>query len=49
MTARRATAWRPRYRVVGVIASPADLNRAMRMRTPPDLFEVRLDCLAKIT
>jgi len=49
MTARRATAGRPRYRVVGVIASPADLNRAMRMRTPPDLFEVRLDCLAKIT
>jgi 3-dehydroquinate dehydratase-1 len=48
MTARRATAERPRRRVVGVIASRADLNRAMRMRRPPDLFEVRLDCLANI-
>lgn len=48
MTARRATAERPRCRVVGVIASRADLNRAMRMRRPPDLFEVRLDCLANI-
>jgi 3-dehydroquinate dehydratase-1 len=45
MTARRATAERLRYRIVGVIASRADLNRAMRMRRPPDLFEVRLDCL----
>lgn len=48
MTVRRATAERPRCRVVGVIASPADLNRAIRMRNPPDLFEVRLDCLAGI-
>jgi 3-dehydroquinate dehydratase-1 len=48
MTARRATAERPRCRVVGVIASPADLNRAIRIRRPPDLFEVRLDCLANI-
>jgi 3-dehydroquinate dehydratase-1 len=48
MTARGATAQRPRYRVVGVIASPADLNRIIRMRAPPDLFEVRLDCLANV-
>jgi 3-dehydroquinate dehydratase I len=48
MTARRATAERLRPRVVGVIASRADLNRAMRMRRPPDLFEVRLDCLVRI-
>jgi 3-dehydroquinate dehydratase-1 len=48
MTVRRATAERPRCRVVGVIASRADLNRAMLMRRPPDLFEVRLDCLVRI-
>jgi len=48
MTARRATAERLRRRVVGVIASRADLNRAMRIRRPPDLFEVRLDCLVRI-
>jgi 3-dehydroquinate dehydratase-1 len=28
---------------VGVIFSHADLQRALRMRRPPDLFEVRLD------
>jgi 3-dehydroquinate dehydratase I len=48
MTVRRATAERPRCRVVGVIASRADLNRAMLMRRPPDLFELRLDCLVRI-
>jgi 3-dehydroquinate dehydratase-1 len=48
MTARRATAERLRPRIVGVIASRADLNRAMRMRRPPDLFEVRLDCLVHL-
>jgi 3-dehydroquinate dehydratase-1 len=48
MTVRRATAKRPHCRVVGVIASRADLNRAMLMRRPPDLFEVRLDCLVRI-
>jgi 3-dehydroquinate dehydratase-1 len=31
-----------------VIASRADLNCAMRMRKPPDLFEVRLDRLAPV-
>jgi 3-dehydroquinate dehydratase I len=35
-------------RVVGVIASRADLERALRMRKPPDLFELRLDRLACI-
>ena len=44
MIARRSTKRRPR--VVGVIASRTDLDRAVRMRRPPDLFELRLDCLA---
>ena len=43
MTARRSIKRRPR--VVGVIASRADLARAIRMRRPPDLFELRLDRL----
>ena len=30
-------------KIVGVISSPADLRRALRMRHPPDLFELRLD------
>ena len=34
-----------RRQIVGVIASPADLEVALRMRRPPDLFELRLDCL----
>lgn len=33
-------------KVVGVIFSRADLQRALRMRKPPDLFEVRLDRFA---
>ena len=33
-------------RIVGVIASSADLNRVTRLRNLPDLFELRLDCLA---
>ena len=37
-----------RPRVVGVIASRADLHRALGMRKPPDLFELRLDCLADV-
>jgi 3-dehydroquinate dehydratase type I len=32
-------------RIVGVIFSRADLQRALRMRNPPDLFELRLDGL----
>ncbi|PZR73184.1 MAG: hypothetical protein DLM73_11340 [Chthoniobacterales bacterium] len=31
--------------IVGVIFSAADLKRAVRMRNPPDLFELRLDAL----
>jgi 3-dehydroquinate dehydratase len=33
---------------VGVIASPADLNIAIEMREPPDLFELRLDRLVRV-
>lgn len=32
-------------KIVGVISSRADLQRALRMRRAPDLFELRLDCL----
>ena len=46
MTARRSIQRRPR--VVGVIASRADLDRAVRMRRPPDLFELRLDHLVGV-
>ncbi len=46
MTARSSATQRPC--VVGVIASRADLGRALRMRKPPDLFELRLDRLAGI-
>jgi 3-dehydroquinate dehydratase I len=34
-----------RRKIVGVIFSPADLDRALRLRKPPDLFELRLDRL----
>ena len=44
MSARRSI--KRRSRLVGVIASRADLGRALRMRRPPDLFELRLDRLA---
>ena len=46
MTGRRSTKRHPR--VVGVIASCDDLEQALRMRRPPDLFELRLDRLAGI-
>ena len=46
MTATNSTRIRPR--VVGVIASGADLDCALQMRTRPDLFELRLDRLADI-
>jgi 3-dehydroquinate dehydratase-1 len=32
-----------RAKIAGVISSRADLDRALRLRTPPDLFELRLD------
>ena len=46
MTARSSATQRPR--VVGVIASRVDLDQALRMPKPPDLFELRLDRLAGI-
>ena len=46
MSTRRALNGRTRPRIVAVIASRADLARALRMRRPPDLFELRLDSLA---
>ena len=46
MTASSSAQIRPR--VVGVIASRADLDCALQLRTPPDLFELRLDRLADI-
>jgi 3-dehydroquinate dehydratase-1 len=46
MTARSLATERPR--VVGVITARADLGRALGMRKPPDLFELRLDHLAGI-
>ena len=46
MMAGHSTERRPR--VVGVIASRDDLERAVRMRRPPDLFELRLDRLASM-
>jgi 3-dehydroquinate dehydratase-1 len=46
MTAHRSI--NPRPQLVGVIASPVDLKRALRIRTPPDLFELRLDRLARV-
>ena len=36
---------RPSQKIVGVIFSVADLQRALRMRRPPDLLELRLDGL----
>ncbi len=37
--------WEQRTSLVGVIASPSDLARALRLRRPPDFFELRLDSL----
>jgi 3-dehydroquinate dehydratase I len=46
--ARSSATDHTRPRVVGVIMSQADLDLAIRMRKPPDLFELRLDHLAGI-
>jgi len=35
----------PAPQIVGVIFSLSDFHRALRMRQPPDLFELRLDAL----
>jgi 3-dehydroquinate dehydratase I len=48
VTARSSAKGRLRPRVVGVITSHADLDFAIRMREPPDLFELRLDRLVRI-
>jgi 3-dehydroquinate dehydratase I len=37
-----------RHLVAGVISSPTDLNVAVRMVEPPDLFELRLDRLVRV-
>lgn len=47
MIARNSTTPRLRHRVVGVITSPAELDLAIRMGDPPDLFELRLDRLVR--
>jgi 3-dehydroquinate dehydratase-1 len=46
--ARSLATPRLRHRVVGVITSAAELDFAIRMREPPDLFELRLDCLVRV-
>lgn len=46
MTARRRVKIE-RPGIVGVIATPADLDRALRIRNPPDFFELRLDFLGE--
>src|SRR5438874_6236537 len=48
VTERRSAKDRQRLRVVGVITSANDLDFAMRMRSPPDLFELRLDHLVRM-
>src|SRR5438067_7810449 len=45
-TRRRGKGGRPQ--LVAVIASPADLETAIAMKEPPDLFELRLDSLSRI-
>lgn len=57
MTTRRPVKERPPRRhplkagrplLVGVIAAPADLRFALALREPPDVFELRLDCLCDV-
>ncbi len=47
MIVRSLATPRLRHRVVGVITSPADLDFALRMGKPPDIFELRLDRLVR--
>jgi 3-dehydroquinate dehydratase I len=47
ITARSSADDYSRPRLVGVIMSRADLDFAIRMRKPPDFFELRLDQLAR--
>jgi len=46
-TRRRGKVGRPQ--LVAVIASSVDLKTAIAMKKPPDLFELRLDSLSRIT
>jgi 3-dehydroquinate dehydratase-1 len=46
MTARRSV--KTPAKIVGVIASRADLSLALRLREPPDFFELRLDLLVDL-
>jgi 3-dehydroquinate dehydratase-1 len=46
--ARSLATPRLRHRVVGVVLSPADLDFAIRIAKPPDLFELRLDRLVRV-
>ena len=48
MIARGLPTPRPRHRVVGVVWSPQDLDFAIRIAKPPDLFELRLDRLVRV-
>jgi 3-dehydroquinate dehydratase I len=48
MPAPKPVKTRPgKLRIVGVITNSAELRMAGRMSSPPDLFELRLDCLFK--
>ncbi len=47
MIARSLATPRLCHRVVGVITSAAELDFAIRMREPPDFFELRLDRLVR--
>jgi 3-dehydroquinate dehydratase-1 len=42
---KRVKTARSNYHIVGVIATQAELRLALEMSEPPDLFELRLDCL----
>jgi 3-dehydroquinate dehydratase-1 len=44
----RKTVKDPGQRLVGVIASQADLRFATQIKHPPDLFELRLDCFCAV-
>ena len=48
MIARSLATTRPRHQVVGVVSSPAELDFAIRIAEPPDLFELRLDRLLRV-
>jgi 3-dehydroquinate dehydratase-1 len=48
VVARSLATPRLRHRVVGVITSQAELDFAIRIRKPPDFFELRLDRLVRV-